>query len=261
MADVRALLRAEKASRAAAQTPAKPPAGKKRKAVESPEIDRKRSRTEAASNLPAGFFDGGAGEGEVEDDDTEDQPLVSPPLETPHEATPDIPATPPADDEVPELPPAAAEAVDEAEWAAFERDVINAPDIVAQEQSAFKSASAVIEAAPVSAAELAAQAKNQDSNQRAAREAELEAEKEDATRYLEEEFETMEALEDRVRRLKEQREALRRGSVSVPTEDKGIITTQQPTPRAENESEEEEEEDDDDEDDDDDIDEWKFGRE
>lgn len=94
--------------------------------------------------------------------------------------------------------PVLSENVDEDEWAAFEREV--AP--LAQQDYA----SATIEAAPVSAAEVAAQQKNNTIQQR---EDEAEAEKEDESRRMEEEFEVMEEMEDRINRLRARREALR----------------------------------------------------
>lgn len=69
--------------------------------------------------------------------------------------------------------------------------------------------SATIEAAPVSAAELVEQQKSNPVQQR---EDEADAEKEEEGRRLEEEFEVMEEMEDRVKRLRERREALRSGN-------------------------------------------------
>ena len=95
--------------------------------------------------------------------------------------------------------------VDEDEWAAFERDVATPPP----EPSAL-TAEATISAAPMSAAELAAQSREQASLQRKSlREAELDGEKEDAARQMEEEFDEMAELEERVKRLREKREKLR----------------------------------------------------
>ena len=104
------------------------------------------------------------------------------------------------------LPPTAP--IDEDEWAAFERDVATPPpDPTAP--SALTAAATII-AAPLTAAELAAQSREQASLQgREKREAEMEGEKEDAARALEDEFDEMEGLEDRVRRLREKREKLR----------------------------------------------------
>jgi len=96
----------------------------------------------------------------------------------------------------PQVPPAAD--VDEDEWAAFERDVADVaePDF----------ATATIEAAPVSAAQLAEQQRTNTVQQR---EDEAEAEKEDESRRMEEEFDVMEEMEDRVKKLRARREALR----------------------------------------------------
>lgn len=99
----------------------------------------------------------------------------------------------------------AVDSIDEDEWAAFERDIapLTRPDYT----------SATIQAAPVSAAELAEQQK---SNPVQSRENEAEAEKEEESRRLEEEFEVMEEMEDRVKRLRERREALRSGIDNAP---------------------------------------------
>lgn len=94
--------------------------------------------------------------------------------------------------------PKVHDAVDEDEWAAFERDV--AP--LAQ----LDYTSATIVAAPVSAAEMVEQQKTNIVQQR---EDEAEAEKEDESRRMEEEFDVMEEMEDRVKHLRARREALR----------------------------------------------------
>lgn len=95
--------------------------------------------------------------------------------------------------------------IDESEWAAFERDVATPPPPA----SALTSA-VTISAAPLTAAEIAAQAREQESLQNKERmEAMIEGEKEDAARRLEEEFDEMAELEERLRRLREKREALR----------------------------------------------------
>ena len=62
MADVRSLLRQERAARQQkpSSTPATAPASKKRKAADDGAIERKRTRTEEAAGVPAGFFDEGA---------------------------------------------------------------------------------------------------------------------------------------------------------------------------------------------------------
>ena len=98
--------------------------------------------------------------------------------------------------------------IDEDEWAAFERDVATPPPDPSAPSAL--TAAATISAAPVTAAELAAQSREQASLQgREKREAEVEEEKEDAARALEDEFDEIEGLEERLRRLREKREELR----------------------------------------------------
>ncbi|KAI6897917.1 hypothetical protein KC318_g11130 [Hortaea werneckii] len=108
-------------------------------------------------------------------------------------------------------PPTADDAVDEAELAAFERE------LAAMEQpsdaAAAIQADATISAAPLTAEELAAQAREEQSAQRGRRDVELEDEREDAALALQEEFEGMDSLEQRLQKLREKREALRKGSM------------------------------------------------
>ncbi len=94
-------------------------------------------------------------------------------------------------------------AINEDEWAAFERDMATA-----RPEQPIMNASAVIQAPPLTAAEIASQAKEGPSTQKARGEAELEAEKEDAARQLASELEEMESLEERVQKLKGRKEAL-----------------------------------------------------
>jgi zinc finger protein 830 len=97
---------------------------------------------------------------------------------------------------------AARHSVDEAEWAAFEAEVVNAAPAYDRD--------AVISAAPMTAADAAARSEEEDrERRRAAADMAMEGEREDATRALEDEFDEMEELETRVRKLKERREALR----------------------------------------------------
>ena len=104
--------------------------------------------------------------------------------------------------------------IDEVEWAAFERDVATPPPSPRKQTTASAlMAAATISAAPLSAADIAAREKEEEKVPgKGRKEADLEAEKEDAARALEEEFDEMEGLEERVRKLREKREALRRGS-------------------------------------------------
>lgn len=105
-----------------------------------------------------------------------------------------------------------ATAVDEAEFLAFERELAE------MESQAYPTsvlnAQATISAAPLTAEQLAAQATDEKSTQRGRRDAEVEEEKEDAARVLAEEFEEMRGLEDRLKRLRERREGLRRPSAT-----------------------------------------------
>lgn len=157
----------------------------------------------------------------------------------------------------------AQEDVDEAEWAAFERDVATPPP-EAQAQANARSAlnaPASIEAQPLSAAELAAQATQEESNQRGKKDIEADEEREEAAIRLEEEFEEMEGLEERVRRLRERREMLRRGSKG---EDAALITEaaekSEATVVEEKEVEAKSEDEDEDADEDEDDEDWMWGR-
>lgn len=107
-----------------------------------------------------------------------------------------------------------AATVDEDEWAAFEREIATAttpqfPNTSAA--SALLASAGNITAVPLSAAEIAAQAREEaELAQTKTDDVEAEAEKEEAERRLEDEFEEMAGLDERVRILKEKREALRR---------------------------------------------------
>lgn len=135
--------------------------------------------------------------------------------------------------------------VDEAEWAAFEADIAAAS--VPYDKDATISAPAMT-TEEVAQAEAAKEEEAE--KRRAQADVDLEDEKEEATRALEDEFEEMEELEARVRRLKEKREALRKRGESVGQEaappkpaqgDKENLTT----PMEEDEDEEDEEDEDD----------------
>lgn len=140
--------------------------------------------------------------------------------------------------------------VDEDEWAAFEADLIRPPTALA----AVTSGDAVISAPAMTAEEAAARSQEDErERRRALADVEIEDEKEEATRALEAEFEEMEELEARVRRLKERREALRKqGGPAVPAESLKVVAT--PADGKENAGggavADEESEDDDDEEDD-----------
>ncbi|KAJ4418285.1 hypothetical protein N0V82_005676 [Gnomoniopsis sp. IMI 355080] len=106
---------------------------------------------------------------------------------------------------------------DDDDWAAFESEVVHAPPASAKSTvtaAASYAGDAVIAAAPMTAQQIAAkQEEDERERRRAQADVDLEDEKEEATRALETEFEEMEELEARVRKLKEKREAIRRGSV------------------------------------------------
>lgn len=96
----------------------------------------------------------------------------------------------------------ATDTVDEDEYAAFEREIA-APSLL--------TADATITAAPISAAELAARATAEANTQRKEQaDADMEGEQEDAVRRMEVEIDEMEELEERVKRLRDRREELRR---------------------------------------------------
>jgi DNA repair exonuclease SbcCD ATPase subunit len=105
---------------------------------------------------------------------------------------------------------------DDAELEALMKEIEEAPESTA-DKNRLGFAGVVVEAAPMTAAEIAAQAREEQSAQRGRREEELEADKEEAAQQLQDEFDEMEGLEERVRRLREQREALRKAHVQAET--------------------------------------------
>lgn len=267
MADVRAMLRAERASRAPpskarkqapAPAPAPAVASKKRKADDDDIDTRKRARPQQENkNLPTGFFDerGSSAEADeaqapipgfvpAEEEEvqlaSEEKPILKPNKEM-LSMKEQISSQPPPDN------------VNEAEWAAFQAFTTSVPSKTAA-LDALNSHTA-ISAAPLTTEQAAAQARDAgaQSKSRSKREEEIEEEKEEAAERLEEEFEVMGELEDRIKRLKEKREHLRRASMTSadgprPT----VVPADVPEAVAEEESEESE----------DDVDEfagWRFG--
>lgn len=213
MADVRSLLRQERAARQQAKppkrsaAPAAAPASKKRKATDDHVEERKRTRTEEAAGVPAGFFDP-QDENEELGASTEDVTLPKDNNEGSHPGA----ELPVPDTQTTKAPPDAA---DDPDLDAFLAEMDQA--VHDQRESVKQYSNAVIEAAPMTAAELAAQAREEMSAQRARRDEEMEGEKEDAARALEDEFDEMEGLEERMKRLREQREALRSKRVAAET--------------------------------------------
>lgn len=152
--------------------------------------------------------------------------------------------------------PPPAVPVDEDEWAAFEADLVHGvtggKDSAKPAAPAALNSDAVISAPVMSAAELAAKSEEEErARRRAMVDIQIEDEKEDATRALETEFDVMEELEARARKLRERREALRLQSnsaaapaVAANDEEKGAAAGK------ENAAVQEDEEDDDDDEDD-----------
>lgn len=164
--------------------------------------------------------------------------------------------------------PSGNEADDDDDWAAFESEVVHAapakPTVSTAATAAGYSGDAVIAAAPMTAQQLAEKKEEEERERRRAQvDVDLEDEKEEATRALETEFEEMEELEARVRKLKEKREAIRRGSVPAtatngPLEEisSGAVAAvaaagELPANGADDEAKAEDEDDDDDDDDED----------
>ena len=201
---------------------------KKRKADDDDDDDDSRKRTRPVVDVPRGFLDE-----QIKTDKTSFKPVID---EVNLANGRDDAVTKPsqgfvgADDVAPILssnpptnPPIQSPTapIDEDEWAAFERDVATPPPDPSAPSAL--TASVTISAAPMTAAELAAQSREQASLQaRENREAEVEGEKEDAARALEEEFDEMEELEERVRRLREKREELRRKRVNEAEQDEKV---------------------------------------
>ncbi|KAI4862490.1 hypothetical protein F4820DRAFT_19563 [Hypoxylon rubiginosum] len=148
--------------------------------------------------------------------------------------------------------------VDEAEWAAFEAEMATTDKTTATQAGQY-SADATISAPAMTIEQIAARSQEEENDRRKyLLDTEIADEREDATRALEAEFEEMEELEGRVRRLKERREELRKGSLVnlravATTKIKGLPEAVNGKENShgvgEEEEEEEEEEDDDDGDD------------
>jgi len=206
---------------------------KKRKASDEEDTIRKRSRGDKA--FPGEAFD----DSPPEEAPTPPAAVSEPPTSRSEMQIPSRPATP--SKPVAETPWKQRPSVDEDEWAAFEAD------IAAAEEAQIPAAEAVISAPAISAAELKAQSVEEANTRRRERqEAELEGDKEDAARKLEDEFEEMEGLEERVRRLREKREALR-----MKERDHGGADPPATNTREDDAEPTDEDDDDDDEDDDD----------
>ncbi|KAJ6027979.1 hypothetical protein N7540_003555 [Penicillium herquei] len=256
MADVRSLLRNELASRkGTSPNTTGNRVTKKRKVENNDAAMRKKLRSASLESVQA------ASDAAVEDSLSVDGTVASDalaPVEEDQVAGPDLPLDEDQTDSTTapqQLQPTqqttiplqeTSVAVDEDEWAAFEREVA-APSRL-PEPSAVATASATISAAPVSAEEIAVQQKPDTATTARTREAELEGEREDAARLMEEEFDEMEQLEERVRRLKHMREDLRQKQARDEVQDRAMASEEQGA--AESDSDEEDE--------DEDWDDWRF---
>ena len=158
-------------------------------------------------------------------------------------SVPDVDSAGPTD-----VASAAVASVNEDEWAAFEREV--AP--LASGKPDYTSAT--ISAAPVTADQLKAQ---DDEDRRRKLETEAEDEREDEAGRLAEEFDVMEEMEERVRRLREKREALR-SAVKSGHADQAALEVESNVVTVGTSSKEADglEQDDEDEDEDEDEDDW-----
>ncbi|KAL4896154.1 hypothetical protein BDV59DRAFT_172176, partial [Aspergillus ambiguus] len=252
MSDVRSLLRSELASRKGSSSSTRSAPNrvtKKRKVDNGDDLTRKKVRHVMAaadqqlSSSPAIQPPSAQALDEEGDQELE---VESTPQEAPSESV-NLQENVSAGGEPPV--PQATQAIDEDEWAAFERDVV-APTRVPQ----AVAAAATISAAPMTAEEIAAQQEKDNQSMVRAREAEAEGEREDAARFLEDEFDEMEQLEERVRRLKQKREELRTKRALEDAET-GPVNDQDDRAKANKEGEED---DDDDDDGDDDWDNWRF---
>ena len=245
MADVRSLLRNELASRkGASPNTTGNRVSKKRKVDNGEGVMRKKLRSTDLEVVQAAASAQGAepsAEETAEDDvlePVEETEVEEPRPENQQTASPSAQHTPPPP------PQESSGTVDEDEWAAFEREVA-APTRMSHAPAAV-AAEATISAAPVTNEELAAQQEKEKSSAGRTREAELEGEREDAARFMEEEFDEMDQLEERVRRLKHMREELRQKRAEDQTRDVPMVSEDQRV--AESDSDE----------DDEDWDDWRF---
>lgn len=257
MADIRSLLRNELASRKGGpQAGNTSRATKKRKVDNVEDLTRKRVRSgDAAQDQPQPDVHNvqppsAQATEQVEEgmEHAEETAGPKPPPEAEAEADEEEADAKPPPPDTTQSQADASQAVDEGEWAAFEREVA-APARVPHAPAAL-AAEATISAAPVSAEELAAQQQKESESART-RETEVEGEREDAARFMEDEFDEMEQLEERVRRLKEKREELRKKRTLDETE-----PTSEPVP--ESRAPAGTHSDDGESDDDDDWDNWRF---
>ncbi|KAJ5093776.1 hypothetical protein N7456_009637 [Penicillium angulare] len=255
MADVRSLLRNELASRkGTSPNTAGNRVTKKRKVDNSDGVMRKKLRStslesvQEASSGPQGSSPSAEGSARGEGLDPVEENHVAGPLpveDDDEEASSVVPQPSSSVQPGPTQLQNSSGVVDEDEWAAFEREVA-VPSRNTQVPTALSSA-ATISVAPISAGEIAAQQEQDTTTTARAREAELDGEREDAARLMEEEFDEMDQLEERVRRLKHMREELRQKRARDEAQDRPMAVEDQRT--AESDSDDDEDED---------WDDWRF---
>ncbi|PGH35616.1 hypothetical protein GX50_01597 [[Emmonsia] crescens] len=280
MADIRALLRNELASRRATDSnnPSTTRPTKKRKLepeqeddvrkkpkvtqeqVALEEANRRDQPDEYQENDKAAVTDASitAEPTKIEQEEEEEEEEEQEHSPLPSESIPQ-PATPPPQQGEPQ-PQSQSQSIDEDEWALFEREVAAPTKMIHTAPPAALMTGATISAAPLSAAELAEREKMDKQAQLRMREQEISFEKEDAARLLEEEFDEMDQLEERVRRLKEKRDEIRRWGVGV-VEGEGVAEEGmgRRTEDVEAGGDEDEEDEDEDEDEEDEgWDNWRF---
>lgn len=254
MADVRAMLRAERAARSTTSSKPKQPVpaasaptvnSKKRKAAD-PKVAEivKRLRAEEEGRDKAGapeIVHDEEAAAEVSHRKRKDRKLS---IEKPAKAAPIANVRPPA----PEVTGTGTQeqAINEDEWAAFEANIADLESQPPQQQPIpAANSGATITRTAMTAEEVEAENEREKSKHRR-RDEELELEKEDAAAALQEEFDEIERLEDRARKVRELREKLRERQTKDNTEHK------------EEGHDQPAQEDQDDEDDEDDLDDW-FG--
>jgi zinc finger protein 830 len=187
------------------------------------------------SRVPSLMEEGKAVHGEAEEKDL--QQASNERDAVPEEKTAEEPEPEPESKPGSNKPPEPVAAVDEDEWAAFEQEMGALAQVDYSE--------ATISAAPVSAAQLA---KQKDEDRQKQQENDADAEKEEEERRADEEVEIMEDLGERVRKLREKREALR----VAPAADAAPAPDESENEVPEPDKKEDPEEDDDD----DDVDDW-----
>lgn len=143
------------------------------------------------------------------------------------------------------VPASNEQSINEDEWAVFERDVVEPSK---NDIATFDDATATISAAPISAEQLEKEQSAKE-RQKQIREAE-EGQREDAERFLENEFDEMEGLNERLQRLKDKREEIKKNSLANTQQTTVAAPAPEQTAQAEPVNEEEEEDDDEEEEDD-----------